>query len=87
MNIIKFVASISLGLATLIFDRMVSDFVEVELTFLNSNLELLELIGLCLQVASSGFIKASLKVRVLRNIRVCSCTTSFASLAALSIWV
>jgi len=81
MHVVKFVTGTGLFRAVCVFDRGVSELVEVELSFFNGNLELLELVGLCLQVASSGLIEATLEVRVLRNIRSDSCTTSFASLA------
>lgn len=64
MDVIKFVAATSLAPAAAVLRLSDAHLVEVELAILKCKLELSELVGPCLEVASSGFVEASRRVRV-----------------------
>ena len=86
MHIVQSVAGSGLVLTASVLASGETGLVEVQLSILDCNLELLEPVGLCLEVASRGLIEATVKVWVLGGIRVCGCASTFAASALLHIW-
>ena len=64
VDIVQFVAPAGLAPATPALSHRGSNLVKVELAVLECKLELSEFVGPCLEVAGSGVVEASLKVRV-----------------------